>query len=151
MASNIRYGDRSDNVTCPDLIGNERSGKVRTLTRRHANAGCPCGSLIAGNDKKWGCNDGRRDRQGLNDASCSVNVEHGSVIHPRGMIGSPRFKHSGRWLIWELTYFTHLSNSHTLTAARITVAAAAPPTNVHNGPRSLSSPRIRPENTGMNS
>jgi predicted branched-subunit amino acid permease len=50
-----------------------------------------------------------------------------------------------------LIYLTHLGNSHNLTAARVTVAAAAPPTNVHNGPRSLSSPRIRPENTGMNS
>ena len=109
MAPNIRYGDRSDNVTCPDLIGNERTSKVRTLTRRHANAGCPCGSWIAGNDQKWGCYDGRRDRQGLNDASSSVNVEHGSVIHPREMIGNPRFRHSGhmanlsrQWKVAEL-------------------------------------------------
>ena len=100
LASDIRYGDRRDNVTGPDLIDNERTNKVRTLTRLHVNAGCRCGSWIAGIDQEWAYNDGRRHRQSSNDASCSVNVEHGSVIYRRGMAGSLRLKLLGHVANW---------------------------------------------------
>jgi hypothetical protein len=90
LASNIRYVDCCNDMPHPRLIANERSHKIRTVTRRYGDAGCACGRWTAGNDEKRRHSGHRRHRQGVNEVSNSPNVEHGLVIHPRGIFWSPR-------------------------------------------------------------